>query len=145
MKKHLPDVEYFIGKHVPNQLGNYIIVEHRGSGMNAHVFRAYSDELTYNIAVKVVPKQNLKPNWKQEFQKANSLSSQVVVRFFSVDEWQDIDCVMLLSDYVPGKNLKEYVQYNKDNVSVNFITDLLKAMFDLFNEMTSLQQLNMGM
>ncbi len=41
----------------------------------------------------------------------------------------------MLSDYIPGKNLKEYIQHNKNNVSVNFITDLLKAMFDLFNEM----------
>ena len=78
MPKYLPDVEYFIMKHVPNQIGNYIIVEHRGSGLNAHVFRAHSDELRHDIAVKVVPKQNLKPNWKQEFQKANSLSSQGV-------------------------------------------------------------------
>ncbi len=139
MRKYLPDVEWFIGKQVPNQLGKYIIVEHRGSGMNAHVFRAHSEELKHNIAVKIIPRQNLGPNWKQEFQKANRLSSQVVVRFFSFGEWQDInhdiDCYILLSDYIPGKNLKEYIQHNKDNVSVNFITNLLKAMFDLFNEM----------
>ena len=140
MRKYLPDVEWFIGKQVPDQLGKYIIVEHRGSGLNAHVFRAHSDELRHDIAVKIIPRQNLGPNWKQEFQKANRLiSSQVVVRFFSFGEWQDknhdIDCFILLSDYIPGKNLKEYIQHNKNNVSVNFITDLLKAMFDLFNEM----------
>lgn len=139
MRKHLPNVEYFIGKHVPNQPGNYVIDMHRGSGMNAHVFRAHSDELRHNIAVKIIPRQNLGPNWKQEFQKANRLSSQVVVRFPSFGEWQDtdhdIDCVILLSDYIPGKNLKEYIQHNKNIVSVNFITDLLKTMFDLFNEM----------
>lgn len=139
MRKHLPNVEYFIGKHVPNQPGNYVIDMHRGSGMNAHVFRAHSDELRHNIAVKIIPRQNLGSNWKQEFQKANRLSSQVVVRFPSFGEWQDtdhdIDCVILLSDYIPGKNLKEYIQHNKNIVSVNFITDLLKTMFDLFNEM----------
>lgn len=140
MRKYLPDVEYFIGKQVPDQQGKYIIVEHRGSGMNAHVFRAHSDELRHDIAVKIIPRQNLEPNWKQEFQKANRLiSSQVVVRFFSFGEWQDknhdIDCFILLSDYIPGKNLKEYIHHNKNSVSVNFITDLLKAMFDLFNEM----------
>ena len=140
MRKYLPDVECFIGKQVPNQLGKYIIVEHRGSGMNAHVFRAHSDELRHDIVVKIIPRQNLGPNWKQEFQKANRLiSSQVVVRFFSFGEWQDtdhdIDCFILLSDYILGENLKEYIQLNKNNISVNFITDLLKAMFDLFNEM----------
>ena len=140
MRKYLPDVEWFIGKQVPDQQGKYIIVEHRGSGMNAHVFRAHSDEMRHDIAVKIIPRQNLGPNWKQEFQKANRLiSSQVVVRFFSFGEWQDenhdIDCCILLSDYILGNNLKEYIQHNKNNVSVNFITDLLKAMFDLFNEM----------
>lgn len=139
MRKYLPDVKYFIGKHVANQPGDYVIEEHRGSGLNAHVFRAHSNKLRHNIAVKIIPRQNLKPNWQQEFQKANRLTSQAVVRFFSFGEWQDtnydIDCVLLLSDYIIGKNLKEYIQHNKDNVSVNFITDLLKAMFDLFNEM----------
>ncbi|NQT59978.1 MAG: protein kinase, partial [Bacteroidetes bacterium] len=107
--------------------------------MNAHVFRAHSDELRHDIAIKIIPRQNLNPNWKQEFQKANSLNPQIVVRFFSFGKWQDtdhdIDCVLLLSDYILGKNLKEHIQHNKDNVSVNFITDLLKTMFDLFNEM----------
>ena len=139
MRKYLPDVEYFIGKHVPNQSGNYVIDKHRGSGMNAHVFRAHSDELRHDIAIKIIPRQNLNPNWKQEFQKANSLNSQVVVRFFSFDEWKDtdhdIDCAILLSDYIPGENLKEYIKHNKKNVPVNFITNLLKAVFDLFNEM----------
>ncbi len=73
MRKYLPDVEWFIGKQVPDQLGNYIIDKHRGSGMNAHVFRAHSDELRHDIAVKIIPRQNLGPNWKQEFQKANRL------------------------------------------------------------------------
>jgi hypothetical protein len=140
MQKYLPDVEYFIGKHVPNQSGNYIIVEHRGSGMNAHVFRAHSDELRHDIAVKIVPRQNLKPNWQQEFQKANILRSQVVVKFFSVNEWKNaehiIDCVVLLSDYIHGKNLREHIQMKKDDISINFIMDLLKGMFDLFHEMS---------
>ncbi len=114
MRTYLPDVEYFIGKHVPNQSGNYIIVEHRGSGMNAHVFRAHSDELRHDISVKIVPRQNLKPNWQQEFQKANILRSQVVVKFFSVNEWKDaqhiIDCVVLLSDYIHGRKLRVHIQ-----------------------------------
>ena len=139
MRKHLPDIDYFIGKQVPDQQGEYIIVEYRGSGMNAHVFRAHSDELRHDIAVKIVPRQNLKPNWKQEFQKANLLRSQVVVKFFSVNEWKDaeymIDCVVLLSDYIHGKNLREHIQQEKNNVSINFIVDLLKEMFDLFHEM----------
>ena len=139
MRINLPDKEYFIGKQVPDQTGNYIIVEHRGSGMNAHVFRAHSDELKHDIAVKIIPKQNLKGNWEQEYQKANLLRSRVVVNFFSVNVWKDpehkIDCVILLSDYISGNTLREYTQQNKKNIFIDFVVDFLKETFDLFNEM----------
>jgi serine/threonine protein kinase len=140
MRKYLPDIDYFIGKQVPGQSGEYIIEEHRGSGDNAHVFRAYSEELKHNIAVKIIPKQNIKSsNWKQEFQQANMLSPQVAVSFRGVDNWidseNDIDCVVLISDYINGPNLKEYIRENKNNISVNFIIDFLKAIFSLFAEM----------
>jgi len=139
MRINLPDKEYFIRKQVPDQTGNYIIVEHRGSGMNAHVFRAHSDELKHDIAVKIIPKQNLKGNWEQEYQKANLLRSRVVVNFFSVNVWKDpehkIDCVILLSDYISGNTLREYTQQNKKNIFIDFVVDFLKETFDLFNEM----------
>jgi len=140
MRKYLPDIKYFIGKQVPGQSGDYIIKEHRGSGANAHVFRAYSEELTHNIAVKIIPSQNIKStNWKQEFQQANMLSPQVAVSFRGVDNWidskHDIDCVVLISDYINGPNLEEYIRENKNNISVNFIIDFLKAIFSLFDEM----------
>ena len=140
MRKHLPDKEYFIGKQVPDQPGGFRIVEHRGSGGNGHVFRAHSDELRHDIAVKIIPKQNLKDNWKEEYQKANLLRSRLVVKFFGVNEWEDpehmIDCVMLLSDYISGGTLRDHIRQNKNNIFIDFIVNLLREMFDLFHEMT---------
>ena len=128
MREYLPDINYFIGKQVPGQSGEYIIEEHRGSGANAHVFRAHSDDLTNDIAVKIVPRQNLKPNWKQEFQKANILRSQIVVNFFSVNEWKDqehmIDCVVLLSNFIYGRNLREHIKQEKNNVSIKELKEI---------------------
>ncbi len=140
MRKYLPDINYFNGKQVPGQSGEYKIVEHRGSGDNAHVFRAYSDRLKLDIAIKIIPRQNIKSeNWKQEYQRANMLRSQIAVRFFAVEEWRDfdhgIDCVVLISDYIRGANLKEYIQKNKGKISVNFIIDFLQNLFSLFAEM----------
>ena len=139
MRRNLPDKEYFIGKQVPGQPGDYSMVELRGSGGNGHVFRAHSVELEHDIAVKIIPKQNLKDNWKEEYQKANLLRSRLVVKFFSVNEWKDtehsIDCVMLLSDYIPGKTLRNYIRQNTNNISIDFIVNFLREMFDLFHEM----------
>jgi len=139
MRRNLPDKEYFIGKQVPGQPGDYSMVELRGSGGDGHVFRAHSDELEHDIAVKIIPKQNLKDNWKEEYQKANLLRSRLVVKFFSVNEWKDtehsIDCVMLLSDYIPGETLRNYIRKNTNNISIDFIVNFLREMFDLFHEM----------
>ncbi len=142
MRKNLPNKDIFIGKKVPDQPGEYIIVEHKGSGMNGHVFRAHSDELRRDIAVKIIPKQNLGPNWKQEFQKANILRSTAVVRFFSVNEWSApehmIDCVVLLSEYIYGNSLRKYIQKNKKNLFIDFIVTFLEEIFSFFHELTEI-------
>lgn len=139
MRRNLPDKDIFIRKKVPGQPGEYIIVEHKGSGMNGHVFRAHSDELRRDIAVKIIPKLNLGPNWKQEFQKANILRSTAVVRFFSVNEWDDPeDCVVLLSDYIYGNSLREYIQKNKNDLFIDFIVEFLKEIFAFFHELNEI-------
>ena len=140
MRRTLPDKDIFIRKKVPGQPGEYIIVEYKGSGMNGHVFRAHSDELRRDIAVKIIPKLNLGPNWKQEFQKANILRSTAVVKFFSVNEWDDPehDCVVLLSDYIYGDSLREYIQKNKNNLFIDFIVEFLKEIFDFFHELNEI-------
>lgn len=139
MKKHLPKKKYFLGKTVPDLPGGYIIAEHKGSGVNAHVFRAHSEEMRHDIAVKVLPRENLKQNWKQEFQKANILRSRMVVKFISISEWRDpdnqINCVLLLSDFVHGNTLREYIRENKNKVLVDFIVYFLEETLDLFHEL----------
>lgn len=138
MRKYLPDKDFFLGREPPD-LPGYKIVQHKGSGNNAHVFRAYSDELRHDIAVKIIPRENLRPNWKQEFLKANILRSRMVVKFFNINEWQDkdnmIDCVVLLSDYVSGKTLHEHLKQNKRKVLIDFIVGFLEEVFNLFHEM----------
>jgi len=139
MRKHLPRIEYFIGKVIKEQPGEYVIKEHLGSGVNARVYRAHSEELRHDIAVKVIPILNLRHNWRQEFQKANILRSRMVVKFFSFLDWKDpkneIDCVMLLSDFVDGKTLESYIRGNRNKVFVDFIVRFLEEILELFNEL----------
>lgn len=145
MKCNLPDRNYFLGKSLPGYPG-YTIEEYRNSGSNAHVFRAHSNELKADLAVKLIPRGNLRtppesPDaWKREVQKANVLESPVVVHCFHVFDWKDeaggIDCVALCFEYVPGISLRQYISNHKRDISVRFIEDLLKTLLDLLHEMT---------
>lgn len=84
MKKYLPDKDYFMGKEIPSFPG-YKIVEYIGSGCMAHVFKAHSDSMKHDVACKIITKKNLKHGkdgsqiWRDEFLKANTLSSDYVV------------------------------------------------------------------
>lgn len=146
MRINLPDKNYFIGRDLPTK-PTVRIVEYRGSGNNAHVFRAHSDELGRDVACKIIPRRNLvgidrdPPAWKAEVQKANRLRTSVAVKFFDVTEWRDpdngIDCVVLISDYVEGPNLRQFISTNGAQISVPFVTYFLRAMLEFLNDMTS--------
>jgi serine/threonine protein kinase len=138
MRRNLPDINFFKGKIVPG-FTSYKIIELIDSGNNAHVFKAYSDELKNNIAVKIIPKANLiigddpqNPLWKQEILKANSLSSPAVVKFMHLAEWVDvennIDCAVLCSEFIKGKNLERFLKDNKRDLSINLVEIYLKEM-----------------
>lgn len=144
MRIHLPDKSFFLNKVVPSR-STIKIVECRGSGNNAHVFRAHSDELGRDVACKIIPRKNLvgidqdPPTWKAEVLKANKLRTSIVVRFFDITDWLDaangIDCVVLISDFVEGKTLKEFLTTGSDQISIPLISNFLQSMLEFFNDM----------
>lgn len=87
VRSNLPDKRLFLGKQIPG-LEKYTIEDWLGSGNNAHVFRARSDELSQNVACKIIPCTNLvgtdetPPRWWQELKKANRVQSPRVVKFY---------------------------------------------------------------
>lgn len=143
MRKFLPNVNFFLGKKVPEQPG-YEIVEHVGSGNNAHVFRAHSKKVNNDIACKIIPKENLrgdisKQTWRAEIDSANILDSRIVVRFWDVADWiepnDNINCTVLYSEYVYGKNLDMHIKERKEDISVGFIEEFLKEMLSFIDDM----------
>ena len=143
MRKFLPDLNFFFGKKVPGQ-PDYEIVEHVGSGNNAHVFRAHSKIANNDIACKIIPRKNVRgdtsePSWRAEIMKANILDSRIVVRFWHVTNWVDqdnsIDCVVLCSEFVYGKTLDKHIKKHKGDISVGFIEDFLKEMLSFIDNM----------
>ncbi len=144
MKKYLPNKEFFLEKPIPEYPG-FIIREYIKSGCNALVFRAYNDNLKKDLACKVIPASNLRAGaldsgeWYKEAQKANIIDSRAVVRCQHGAKWvdhaHDINCVVLCFDFIKGPSLREFIEKNKKNISIHFIEELLKTLFELLHEM----------
>ena len=56
MRKNLPPIDLFIGKRIYQ---NHVIKEHIASGNNGHLFRAFDSSTGSNLAIKIVPVQNI--------------------------------------------------------------------------------------
>ena len=139
----MPDLNIFLGKKVFGQ-PDYEIIEHVGSGCNAHVFRAHSKNVNNDIACKIIPKKNIRggtseSSWRAEIEKANILDSRIVVKFWYVANWIDqdssIDCMVLCSEFVDGKTLDKHIRERKGDISVGFVEDFLKEMLSFIDDM----------
>ena len=144
MRTNLPEAKYFLGRHIPGRTDITISVL-VDSGNDGHLFRAHSNELGRDVACKIIPRANLlhdadgKEIWRAEVHKADALRSPIVVRFEQIREWSDpsaeIDCVVLISEFVEGPSLRNFIQRNREEISVAFIVDWLATMLNLFYEM----------
>jgi serine/threonine protein kinase len=144
MRANLPDKEYFVGKTLPDR-PDVTLIEFKVSGNNAHLFRGHSSNLKRDLACKVIPRSNLlygsngEDLWQAEVHKADVLTNSIVVKFEYVQEWRDlkagIDCVVLISEFVEGLSLRQFISQHPDLITVALIVDWLTSMLNLFNEM----------
>lgn len=144
MRSNLPNKDFFVGKTLPRR-PDVILTEYRTSGGNAHLFRGHSITLKRDLACKIIPNSNLlygpdhSELWRDEVLKADVLRSPTVVKFMDIQEWMDdeaeIDCVVLISEFVEGVNLQEFISKYRDAISIAFIVDWLTTMLNLLNEM----------
>ena len=144
MRANLPNANWFLGKSVPGRI-DIVIQQLVKSGNDGHVFKGHSESLGRDWACKIIPKSNLvfgeggKPAWKAEVLKANSLTNTTVVKFEQVEEWIDevagVDCIVLISEFIEGSDLKDFIVKNKGQIVVAFIMNFLATTLNLFNEM----------
>lgn len=149
MRANLPDASYFLNKIVPGT-PDTLISEKFASGQDAHLFRAFSESLQRELAVKIIPEANLEkddsgnPIWRQQIEKPNSLRSSTVVKVDQILEWPNVPikgtdnsalCVILVSEFINGLNLRDFIKKRRDEVTISFIVTWLQTMLDLFYEM----------
>ena len=109
MRANLPKKEHFLNTKVPFR-PDLELIEHIGSGNDAHVFRGRDHRLQIDFACKITPRANLigaedgTNAWRAEIEKANSLPGGIVVHFVDMGEWkeptEEIDCVVLIADFI---------------------------------------------
>jgi protein kinase-like protein len=144
VRANLPDSDFFIGKSIPAR-PDVVVVEKVDSGNDGHLFRGHSQDLGKDVACKIIPRANLlhgpdgQEIWRAEVQKADALRSSTVVKFEAIGEWEDmaagIDCVVLISEFVEGPCLRKFISKARGEVTIPFITEWLKTMLNLLNEM----------
>jgi hypothetical protein len=144
MRANLPDKSFFIGKPIPSR-PEIAIQEWKASGNNAHLFRGYASGLKREFACKIIPRSNLlygdsgSELWQEEVHKADTLTSLAVVRFVDIKDWKDqtadIDCIVLISEFVQGVSLQQFISQHLDVITVAFVVDLLSTLLNLLNEM----------
>jgi serine/threonine protein kinase len=145
MRGNLPNADWFLNKSLPGRT-DIVIQKLVKSGNDGHVFKGHSDLITRDWACKVIPRANLvvgeggRETWRAEVLKANSLTNNAVVKFEQqIEDWKDIDagvdCVVLVSEFVEGSDLKDFIARNRGQVAVSFVTSFLSTMLNLFIEM----------
>ena len=144
MRKHLPDPKHFLGKTLPS-FPNHKVVEHIGSGLNGHVYRAHAKNIEGDLAFKFVPTENLPEDPQQrdlylsEAKKANSLENNCVVPYIDVRTWQDDILskafVVFICQYVSGSSLSQFIKDKRNDIGVAFVEGFLNTMIGLLFEL----------
>ncbi len=95
-------------------LGSYRIIDSLGQGGMGHVFKAEDPILKRVVAIKVLPRDKSTPeaiaNFTREIQALSSLSHPKLVR--AVDAGNDGKVNFLVTEYVPGSDLRKLVRRN---------------------------------
>jgi serine/threonine protein kinase len=144
MHGNLPKADWFLNKELPSR-PDIVIRQLIKSGNDGHVFKGHADSIVRDWACKVIPRTNLvveggREVWRSEVLKANSLTNTAVVKFEQqIEDWKDeeagVDCVVLVSEFVEGCDLKDFIAKNKGKITVSFVTSFLSTMLNLFIEM----------
>ncbi len=78
--------------------------------------------------------------WRAEVHKADALRSATVVKFEDILEWPDVPsragtasimCIVLISEFVEGRTLRNFINEFPDELSIPFITEWLGTMSNL--------------
>ncbi len=107
-------VKHLLNGQTKFTLGSYRLIDGLGQGGMGHVFKAEDTILKRVVAIKVLPRDKSTPeaiaNFTREIQALSRLNHPKLVR--AVDAGNDRNVNFLVTEYVPGSDLRKLVRRN---------------------------------
>ncbi|HWG92176.1 MAG TPA: protein kinase [Candidatus Thermoplasmatota archaeon] len=136
VSSRLPPKDKFAGRTVKNwQLKGEV-----GRGKIGVVYRALQPDLDDEVAIKLIPMDNLKAGWKAEIAKLVKLGGvpQVIqFRTHEVVEFDGVLYVAIISEFIRGSNLKEYAAEHPGSITLSFVENLAEQVLRVFVAMAA--------
>ena len=113
----------------------YKLEEYVGLGKHGVVYRAVREDSYSTVACKLIQEKALTKGWKTELAKANKLNGieQVVPCVFHASKIIDEDVyVYIFSQFIKGKNLRDYIEANSNIITISFIRNLIDQILQVF-------------
>ena len=93
------------------------------------------EDIYSTVACKLIREKALTKGWKTELAKANKLNGieQVVPCVFHASKIIDEDVyVYIFSQFIKGKNLRDYIEANSNIITISFIRNLIDQILQVF-------------
>ena len=126
--KHLPIKDDLRGEVVDR----WTLIREVGRGKNGVVYEGHDvieSNVIDRVAVKLIPAENLRPEWRTEIRKAVLLDGvdQVVVYRSSLQlTLKSREYAAIASRFEHGPSLRDYMQRFPLNITISFIDNLLE-------------------
>lgn len=132
VKRNLPQKNIFADR----SIDSWTLVKEIGRGKIGVVYRASKIVVDSPIqsAIKLIPHDNLKQDWKKEIQKLIILDGvpQVIrYREHGAEELDDQLYAFIVCEYINGEDLNKYAKKNPSGITLAFVYNLLKELLEL--------------
>jgi len=134
--KNLPPINHFVGE----RFDDYELTEEIGRGNIGVVYKAYNESIEHYRACKIIPHENLRPNWDIEIKKVAKLDGiSQIASYKDHDEivLKNVQYKCILWEYVNGDNLRDFIRKNPNDITIEFIsaiTDQILQAFSVMND-----------
>lgn len=109
-----------------------------GKGNHGFVYKVTKGEKRIPLACKIMRKKDLKVGWEREVDAALGLMGvRSVIQYNDSKEFSfnGFDYVCILSEFVDGQNLEEYVNSNPQKITLSFVESILRQCLGTFYAM----------
>lgn len=133
-KSNLPPFNQFVGE----KFKDYELVEEVGRGNVGVVYRAYNEQFGHNRAYKLIPEENLGPNWKVEIEKCVKLEGiEQIARYINYDKrtFGDTKYICIIWEYLPGDDLRKLIEAHPKTITIEFIKNITEQTLQAFRAM----------